>query len=89
MFGIPIGGPTDIFCGNKSMYQDTSLPESVPSKKQHGTSHRSAREAVAGLIVRITKEDNLTNLADLFTKADLFAKMMNKLQKEDRSMYRP
>jgi hypothetical protein len=76
MFGIPTEGPTDIFCDNESVYKNTSIPESVLSKKQHSISYHSAREAVASGIVRIAKEDTLMNLADVFTK------MMNKPKRE-------
>jgi hypothetical protein len=76
MFGIPTEGPTDIFCDNESVYKNTSIPESVLSKKQHSISYHSAREAVASGVVRIAKEDTLTNLADAFTK------MMNKPKRE-------
>jgi hypothetical protein len=84
MFGIPIEGPTDIFCDNESVYKNASRPESVLSKKQHSISYHSAREAVASGIVRIAKEDTLTNLSDVFTK------MMNKPKREglfDKFMY--
>jgi hypothetical protein len=84
MFGIPTEGPTDMFCDNESVYKNVSIPESVLSKKQHSILYHSAREAVASLIVRIAKEDTLTNLADLFTK------MMNRPKREgllDRFMY--
>jgi hypothetical protein len=84
MFGIPIEGPTDIFCDNESVYKNTSIPESVLSKKQHSISYHAAREAVAALIVRIAKEDTLTNLADVFTKTQ------NKPKREgllDKFMY--
>jgi hypothetical protein len=76
MFGIPTEGPTDIFCDNESVYKNTSIPESVLSKKQHSISYHSAREAVASGVVRIAKEDTLTNLSDVFTK------MMTKPKRE-------
>ncbi len=68
MFGIPIEGATDIFCDNESVFKNVSVPESVLSKKQHSTSYHAAREAVATGIVRIAKENTLTNLSDVFTK---------------------
>jgi hypothetical protein len=84
MFGIPFEGPTDIFCDNESVFKNVSRPESVLSKKQHSISYHAAREAVASRVVRVAKEDTLTNLSDLFTK------MMNKPKREDllgRFMY--
>ena len=68
MFGIPIEGPADIFCDNESVFKNVSRPESTLSKKQHSISYHACREAVASKIVRVAKEDTLTNLADLFTK---------------------
>ena len=68
MFGIQFYGPTDIFCDNESVYKNVSRPSSVLSKKQHSISYHVAREAVAGLVVRVAKENTLTNLADVFTK---------------------
>ena len=34
----------------------------------HGISYNFCREAVANDVVRVSKEETLTNLADLFTK---------------------
>ena len=68
MFGIPVDGPTDVFCDNESVFKNVSKPESVLSKKQHSISYHSAREAVASNVVRVAKEGTATNLADLRTK---------------------
>ena len=35
MFGVPLDGPASIFCDNKAVYKNTSIPESVLSKKHH------------------------------------------------------
>jgi hypothetical protein len=76
MFGIPVEGPTDVFCDNESVFKNVSKPESVLSKKQHSISYHSAREAVASDIVRVAKEGTATNLSDLYTKT------MNKPKRE-------
>ena len=68
MFGVPIDGPTDMFCDNEAVYKNASTPESQLRKKHHSISYHMAREAVASGACRIAKEDTLTNLADLFTK---------------------
>ena len=68
MFGVPLDGPASIFCDNEAVYKNTSIPESVLSKKHHSIAYHRCREAVAALTVRITKEGTKTNLADLFTK---------------------
>ena len=68
MFGMTIEGPASIYCDNEAVYKNMSIPESILNKKMHGISYHFCREAVAAQIVRVAKEDTLTNLADLFTK---------------------
>ena len=69
MFGIPIDGPADVFCDNQVVVKNTSLPESVLSKKHNAINYHVVREAVAAGIMRVAKEDGETNLADLLTKS--------------------
>ena len=68
MFGVPIDGPSNIFCDNEAVYKNTSLPESTLKKKHHSIAYHRCREAVAAGTVRIAKEGTKTNLSDLFTK---------------------
>ena len=68
MFGVPIEGPTNIFCDNEAVYKNTSLPESTLKKKHHAIAYHRCREAVAAETVRVAKEGTQTNLSDLFTK---------------------
>ena len=68
MFGVPIEGPASMYCDNEAVYKNVSIPSSVLNKKMHGISYHFCREAVAGGICRIAKEDTATNLSDLFTK---------------------
>ena len=68
MFGVPIDGPTDIFCDDEAVYKNTSLPESTLKKKHHSIAHHRCREAVAARTVQVAKEGTKTNLSDLFTK---------------------
>ena len=68
MFGVPIDGPTDMFCDNEAVYKNSSTPESVLRKKHHSVAYYKCCEAVASGICRIAKEDTETNLADIFTK---------------------
>ncbi len=68
MFGVPIEGPTNIFCDNEAVCKNTTKPESTLSKKHHSIAYHRSREAVAAGTVRVSKEDTLTNLADIFTK---------------------
>ena len=68
MFGVPVDGPTDMFCDNEAVYKNSSMPESVICKKHHSVAYRKCCEEVASGICRIAKEDTETNLADIFTK---------------------
>jgi hypothetical protein len=68
MFGVPIDGPTNIFCDNKAVTKNTTLPESTLKKKHHSIAYHGCREAVAAKTVKVAKEDTSTNISDLFTK---------------------
>lgn len=68
MFGVPIDGPTNIFCDNDAVCKNTTLPDSTLKKKHHSIAYHRCREAVAAGTVRIAKEDTKSNLSDLFTK---------------------
>jgi hypothetical protein len=68
MFGVPIDGPTNIFCDNEAVYKNCSRPESTLNKKHHSIAYHRCREAVAAETCRVAKEDTKTNLSDLFTK---------------------
>ena len=84
MFGVPIDGPANVCCDNEAACKNVALPSSVLSKKMHSISYHFCREAVAAGIVRIAKEDTITNLADIFTK------VMGKVRRDellDRFMY--
>ena len=68
MFGIPIEGPTNVFCDNEAVFKNTTIPESTLKKKNNSICYHHCREAVAARVMRVAKEGTLTNLADLFTK---------------------
>ena len=68
MFGIPIEGPTNVFCDNEAVTKNCGTPESTLKKKHHSIAYHRNREAVAAGTIRIAKEDSETNLADVFTK---------------------
>ena len=67
-FGVPVEGPTDVFCDNQSVFNNVSTPESTLKKKHLGICYHRCREAVAAGVIRVAKEHTSTNLADLFTK---------------------
>ena len=68
MFGVPVPKPANVYCDNQGVVKNTSIPESTLNKKHHQVAYHAVREAVAGGIMRVAKEDTETNLADLFTK---------------------
>ena len=68
MFGVPIEGPTNIYCDNEAVYKSTVMPESTLKKKHHSIAYHRCREAVAAGTARVAKEGTETNLADTFTK---------------------
>jgi hypothetical protein len=68
MFGVPIDGPTNVFCDNDAVCSNTKLPKSTLKKKHHSIAYHRCRKAVAAGTIRVAKEDTKSNLADLFTK---------------------
>ena len=68
MMGIPLDGPTNVFCDNESVFKNSTRPESTLKKKHNAIAYHRTREAVASGIVRLAKEDGRFNLADVLTK---------------------
>ncbi len=68
MFGVPIDGPADFLCDNNGVVKNSSIPESTLNKKHNAINYHIVRESAAAGILRVTKEDTDTNLADAFTK---------------------
>src|SRR5688572_5000356 len=52
MFGIPIEGPTNIFCENEAVTRNCSDPVSTLKKKHHSIAYHRNREAVAAGMCR-------------------------------------
>ena len=69
LMGIPMEGPTNIFCDNESVCKSTSNVESRLNKKHQAICWHAVREACAGGWMRVGKEPTETNTADLLTKA--------------------
>lgn len=68
MMGVPLDGPTNVFCDNDSVFKNATIPESPLKKKHNAIAYRRTREAQASGIVRIAWESGDINLADLLTK---------------------
>jgi len=70
MFGVPIDGdsPANVFCDNRGVVKNASVPESTLMKKHNAINYHAVREAAAAGILRVGKEDGDTNISDLLTK---------------------
>ena len=68
MYGVPLEGPTNMFCDNEVVFKNASIPDSTLKKKHTSICYHRCREAVASRTVWVAKEGTLTNLSDLFTK---------------------
>ena len=68
MFGIPLDGPTNVFCDNEAVTNNATILESTLKKKHNSIAYHRTREVVAAGMIRVTKEDGTTNLADVLTK---------------------
>jgi hypothetical protein len=68
MFGVPIDGPANVFCDNRGVVLNASLPNSILQKKHNAINYHVVREAAAAKILRVGKEDGETNTSDLLTK---------------------
>ena len=71
MFGVPIGGATDVFCDNKSVVTNASIPSSVLNKKHNSICYHRVREAQAAKTLRVGWIEGEYNKADLGTKTTL------------------
>ena len=68
MMGIPISGPTFVYCDNKSVVTNSQTPESTLKKKSNAICYHATRESVAmgeSLVTHIPTDENP---ADLCTK---------------------
>jgi hypothetical protein len=68
MFGVPIDSPANVFCDNRGVVRNASIPESMLMKKHNAINYHAVREAAAAGILRVGKEDGETNVADLLMK---------------------
>lgn len=71
MFGVPIAGPTDVFCDNKSVVTNSSVPTSVLNKKHNSICYHRVREAQAAGTIRVGWIEGEYNKADIATKTTL------------------
>jgi hypothetical protein len=68
MMGIAVEGPTNVFCDNTSIVQNSLYPESTLKKKHNAVAYHQVCEDIASRTIWLSKEDGQTNLADVLTK---------------------
>jgi hypothetical protein len=68
MMGVPIDGPAEVHCDNKSVVYSASRPESMLKKKNEFINYHYVRERVAMGILQVYWVDTKENLADCLTK---------------------
>ena len=68
MFGVPVGGPSNVYCDNGAVVNCTASVEGRLSKKHLSICYHRVRECCAQGICRIAKIAGELNVADLFTK---------------------
>ena len=81
--GLPLDGPTDVYCDNQGVVKNTSIPESTLSKKHNAVNYHICRETVAADAMRVGKEDTETNCSDALTKLMPYSrkhKLLGKVQ---------
>ena len=68
MFGDPLDGPEILFCGNNRVVNNMNIPESTLFKKHNAVNYHCVSDVSACGIMRVSKEDTATNLANSLTK---------------------
>jgi hypothetical protein len=68
MMGIPIYGPANAFCDNRSVVTYATVSTSMWKKKHNSVAYHRVREAVAAKILKIAIVHTWENLADLLMK---------------------
>ena len=79
--GVPLKGPTNVYCDNQGVVKNTSVPESTLSKKHNAVNYHIVREAAAAGMLRVGKEDTATNLADPLSKLVPYSRKQDLLGK--------
>ena len=68
IFGVPIDGPTSVYCDSQSVAKNATVPASTLSKKRNSICYHKVRESGASGWNNIAWIKSQDNLADLFTK---------------------
>lgn len=68
MFGVPIKGPANVYCDNAGVVVNSQMPQSTLKRKHNSIAYHRVREAAAAGTIRVAKEHNTSNIADMLTK---------------------
>jgi hypothetical protein len=68
MMGIPIFGPTSVFCDNELVVKNSTTPKSTLKKRHNAITYHRAREAQVANFIHVAWESGDTQIADLLTK---------------------
>ena len=68
MFGVRVERSANVYCDNKTVVTNSSLPESTLNKKHNAICYHRVREASAANWIRVAWVQSEYNIADLFTK---------------------
>ena len=77
MMGIPVIGPARVYCDNKSVVTNATVPASVLNKRHNAICYHRVREAQAAGIIYVSWIPGQENLADLFTKTTMSGNVRN------------
>ena len=62
MFGIPMDGPTHLFCNNHSVWNNSQIPDSTLNKNHLAICYHLVRELFKAGVIRLSWESGKTNL---------------------------
>ena len=68
MTGVPLDGPTNVFCDNESVVKSSVNPETTLKKKHVSIAFHKCRDSFAAGVINVFFQRSSENLADLFTK---------------------
>jgi hypothetical protein len=68
MMGVPIAGPSYVYCDNNSVVMNSTSPASTLKKKSNSIAYHAVRWAVAADEIRVTHVSSQDNVADILTK---------------------
>ena len=69
MFGVPLLGPSNVFCDNEAVYKNAAFSETTPKKKHNSVCFHRVRECVASGVMVVHKVGTHYNLSDILTKS--------------------